>query len=311
MRDILYPRDVHFSFYKDSMLFVGFMAIVGIGGFCATLPLLLANGLETEDIIDKSLDLLTVTVPPALPATMSVGVAFAIGRLKKSKIFCISPPRVNVSGMIQMMVFDKTGTLTEDGLQIQGFRAMVDSVASTPKFTKFYDSIQNLLEVNKNEHKVDFMNLACACCHAVTYVFGNLVGDPLEIKMFEMTNWILNEDPEGNNSLIGQDDIALATIYPKDKSHNLAIIKRFDFESKLQRMSTIVKYKAAKTDSNRSEYISFVKGSPEMIKTLSRPETIPDDFDKVLNEYTVQGLRMIAFGYRKLENVNYLKVMKV
>ena len=67
-------------------------------------------------MIDKSLDLITITVPPALPATMSVGVAFAINRLKRKKIFCISPPRVNVSGMIQIMVFDKTGTLTEDGL---------------------------------------------------------------------------------------------------------------------------------------------------------------------------------------------------
>ena len=55
---------------------------------------------------------------------MSVGVAFAIQRLKKSKIFCISPPRVNVSGMIQIMVFDKTGTLTEDGLQLMGIRGV-------------------------------------------------------------------------------------------------------------------------------------------------------------------------------------------
>jgi P-type E1-E2 ATPase len=49
---------------------------------------------------------------------MSVGVAFAIIRLKKSSIFCISPPRVNVSGRISTFVFDKTGTLTEDGLEI-------------------------------------------------------------------------------------------------------------------------------------------------------------------------------------------------
>jgi len=124
VRDILYPKETKFKFYRDSLIFVGVMAIVGVGGFLATLPRLIELGTETESLIDKSLDLITICVPPALPATMSVGVAFAIQRLKKSKIFCISPPRVNVSGMIQIMVFDKTGTLTEDGLQILGVRGM-------------------------------------------------------------------------------------------------------------------------------------------------------------------------------------------
>jgi cation-transporting ATPase 13A3/4/5 len=96
----LYPKDTKFKFYRDSLIFVGAMALVGILGFIATLPQLIALGTETEVLIDKSLDLITITVPPALPATMSVGVAFAISRLKKSKIFCISPPRVNVSGRI-------------------------------------------------------------------------------------------------------------------------------------------------------------------------------------------------------------------
>jgi len=98
--------------------------LVGIIGFISTLPELVKQGMSPSSLIDKSLDLITITVPPALPATMTVGVAFAISRLKKSKIFCISPPRVNVSGRVQIMVFDKTGTLTEDGLEIQGVRGI-------------------------------------------------------------------------------------------------------------------------------------------------------------------------------------------
>ena len=116
VRDILYPRKTKFRFYQDSLIFVGIMALVGISGFTVTIPKLIELEASVESIIDKSLDLITITVPPALPATMSVGVAFAISRLKRSKIFCISPPRVNICGRIQIMVFDKTGTLTEDGL---------------------------------------------------------------------------------------------------------------------------------------------------------------------------------------------------
>jgi cation-transporting P-type ATPase 13A2 len=58
---------------------------------------------------------------------MTIGTVFAINRLKRKKIYCISPPRVNVSGRVNLMVFDKTGTLTEDGLQVYGFRSVEDA----------------------------------------------------------------------------------------------------------------------------------------------------------------------------------------
>lgn len=81
--------------------------------------------------------MLTITVPPALPAAMTAGTAFAISRLKKRKIYCISPPRVNVSGRVNLMVFDKTGTLTEDGLQVFGFRGVEGAIIHNKKETVF------------------------------------------------------------------------------------------------------------------------------------------------------------------------------
>lgn len=60
------------------------MALVSVIGFLTLLPQLLKQGIDTTKIIDKSLDLITIAVPPALPATMSVGVSFAIQRLRKS-----------------------------------------------------------------------------------------------------------------------------------------------------------------------------------------------------------------------------------
>ena len=62
------------------------------------------------------LDCITVTVPPILATVMTVGTGFSMMRLRRLKIYCISPPRVNVSGRVSIMVLDKTGTLTEDGL---------------------------------------------------------------------------------------------------------------------------------------------------------------------------------------------------
>jgi cation-transporting ATPase 13A2 len=78
-------------------------------------------------MVDRSLDLLTICVPPALPAAMTCGVVFAIQRLKKQNIYCISPNRVNVAGRVTAFVFDKTGTITEDSLSVMGSRSVTNN----------------------------------------------------------------------------------------------------------------------------------------------------------------------------------------
>jgi cation-transporting ATPase 13A3/4/5 len=93
------------------------MACLAILGFIVTLPIMMKRADYCYgELIDRSLDMITITVPPALPAAMTCGIVFAINRLKKEKIFCIAPNRVNLAGRVTTFVFDKTGTLTEDGL---------------------------------------------------------------------------------------------------------------------------------------------------------------------------------------------------
>ena len=62
--------------------------------------------------------------------------------------------------------------------------------------------------------------------------------------------------------------------------YEVAIIKRFDFEASLQRMSVIGKNMIDKT------IRAYVKGSPEKIADLCLPYSIPDDFHSVLETYT-------------------------
>ncbi len=60
-----------------------------------------------KEIIVKSLDIITITVPPALPAAMTAGIVYAQRRLKKVGIFSISPQRINICGQLNLMCFDK------------------------------------------------------------------------------------------------------------------------------------------------------------------------------------------------------------
>ena len=62
-------------------------------------------------IIKRSLDIITIAVPPALPAALSAGLVYAQNRLKAGNIFCISPRSINICGSINTVVFDKVGFL--------------------------------------------------------------------------------------------------------------------------------------------------------------------------------------------------------
>lgn len=73
-------------------------------------------------IIIRALDLVTVIVPPALPAAMTVGTIYAQNRLKNQGIFCISPPRINLCGKIRLVCFDKVSPERrrgDDGFQLE------------------------------------------------------------------------------------------------------------------------------------------------------------------------------------------------
>ena len=68
--------------------------------------------------------------------------------------------------------------------------------------------------------KRTLLNEVMATCHSITYVDNNLVGDPLEVKMFESTNWQLIEKNSGANSAIAGEDIVMAYARPNQVSYN-------------------------------------------------------------------------------------------
>jgi len=74
----LYPKVIKFKFYEDGMKFVAIMALIAILGFCAICPILVIQNAPIRTFVDRSLNLLVIAVPPALPAAMSCGMVFAI-----------------------------------------------------------------------------------------------------------------------------------------------------------------------------------------------------------------------------------------
>ncbi|XP_078525906.1 polyamine-transporting ATPase 13A3-like [Lissotriton helveticus] len=299
---ILYPKPTDFKLYRDACRFLlCLVAVAGIGMLYSIITLI-QQGEAVGRIILKTLDIITITVPPALPAAMTAGIVYAQHRLKNKGIFSISPQRINVCGQLNLICFDKTGTLTEDGLDMWGFLQ-----AQAGKFLTTAQEVQA-----KSLVRSRFV-AAMASCHSLTKIEGKISGDPLDLKMFEATGWIL-EEPTADETVL-HDQILPTVVRPADQSvaqisidseddmaihdimkvYELGIITQFPFSSALQRMSVITRTLGER------RLDAYMKGAPEMVASLCKKETVPDNFSEVLESYTRQGLRVIAIAHRRLE----------
>ncbi|CEG69341.1 hypothetical protein RMATCC62417_05429 [Rhizopus microsporus] len=331
VRSMLFPKPNNFKFYRDSFRFIGVLSMIAIFGFLVSSINFIRLGIDSTTMILRALDLITIVVPPALPATLSIGTSFAISRLKKVGIFCISPPRVNIGGKIDCMCFDKTGTLTEDGLDIHGIRAVTIGEDGKKLFEEESKSI-SLVHPNDDETLSTKSRIlrTMTTCHSLKIVDGELLGDPLDLKMFEFTRWEL-EESGGASSMGLKPRSELAALQAKKSAKvgimptvvrppgggnhefnfqtktpvEFGIIHTFEFVSALRRMSVIVRQLANPTME------IFVKGAPEVMKDICLPESIPEDYEQRLYKYTHNGYRVIACASKQLVGIKWHKLHKL
>uniref|UniRef100_A0A1B6M5K1 Cation-transporting ATPase n=1 Tax=Graphocephala atropunctata TaxID=36148 RepID=A0A1B6M5K1_9HEMI len=297
VRSILYPPPADFKFDQDSYKFIWILAFIALMGLIYTVITKSSRGLRPGDIILKALDIITIVIPPALPATMTIGKLYALGRLQKHQISCINSRVINVSGSLDCVCFDKTGTLTEDGLDMWGVVPVSEAQLKPP--------VRNIPEMPFTP-----LIYGMASCHSLTIINGTVSGDPLDVKMFESTGWIF-EEPEIEESS-KYDLLVPSTVRPPpskdpnpEKPLEIGIIHQYQFSSKLQRMSVITRTLGSR------DLTIYCKGSPEAIQSLSKPNTVPQNIVSTLQEYTEQGYRVIAVGYRILDEVDYVHVQKL
>ncbi|XP_042354319.1 polyamine-transporting ATPase 13A3-like isoform X4 [Plectropomus leopardus] len=308
VRSILHPKPTDFKLYRDAYLFL--LCLVGVAGigFIYTIVLSIMNKVPVKYIIIESLDIITITVPPALPAAMTAGIVYAQRRLKRVGIFCISPQRINMCGQMNVVCFDKTGTLTEDGLDLWGVQPAENGSFSPPESDAAKESL------------VTSVFVACmATCHSLTKIEGELSGDPLDLKMFNATGWILEEPTEEETAL--HNPIMPTVVRPpkhfvpeaihnspltQNTSCEIGIVRQFPFSSALQRMSVVVRRLGEK------HMNAFLKGAPEVVASLCKQHTVPQSFTETLETYTRQGFRVIALAHRQLESkLSWHKVLSL
>lgn len=149
--------------------------------------------------------------------------------------------------------------------------------------------------LNNATHSSDFIHSASqvehyrnilanmAANHSIIMIqaTGELIGDPMEIKVFEFGKFSLNESLTDPNVIFG---------FESQRGQSGLVFRRFEFDADLQRMSVICKGSA------KDKCDVFAKGSPEMMLTIMLPESVPKNYDEVLKEYASHGFRVLAIA---------------
>jgi cation-transporting ATPase 13A1 len=135
------------------------------------------------------------------------------------------------------------------------------------------DTEMKMIDIKHTEEKPKDISKAYEVlefCNTLVEVGGEWVGDGMERAA---RNWLAQK-----NLLSGKGKI----------------IKRWDFESALRRMSVLISRKT----SNVNEAYIYVKGAPETLK--SRFINLPDveKYDQMVTDLSNSGLRIIALGYK-------------
>ncbi|KAK7208376.1 P-type ATPase-like protein [Myxozyma melibiosi] len=349
VRSMLFPKPSGFKFYRDSFIYIAFMSAMAAVGFIFYTITFIRLGLPASLIAFRSLDLITIVVPPALPATLTIGTNIALARLKQKNIFCISPNRVNVGGKLDIVCFDKTGTLTEDGLDVLG---VLVCNRHENLFSDVMPAAKYVVPASAKDLKKDWtvrlsMLYAMASCHSLKLIDDELMGDPLDIKMFMFTGWGLSEDgevytpaPESaeerysptttspqNTTLrsSGADSLAPMIMLPPRKLARTIVACDNDADPStvdpdeanlgiikmFEFVSQLRRMSVVVKRYRDSDMQVYVKGAPEILPQICNPDSFPEDYEQTLESYTHRGYRVIGIATKTLPNMSWYKAQKL
>jgi len=229
--------------------------------------------------------ILTSVVPPELPMELSLAVTSSLADLMHLNIFCTEPFRIPLAGKVDTCAFDKTGTLTSDEMRLKGLRlppplpkTHVGIILSAEQ-----KEIPHLDKSNKHGGNADLVGPLEATNDALRVMVGcqalarerssgGIIGDPLEKAVLKACEWTLRADN--------------VTVHPIPNTNSrfekfkpIVVLHRYAFESRLKRMTTLVK------EGDLKNLFVLSKGAPEVMKPMLTKHTIPPNYDDVYRHH--------------------------
>lgn len=177
-----------------------------------------------------------------------------------------------VCGKINTLCLDKTGTITEDTIRMIGYAMPNNPLA-----------IQMAKTVRIAEQGQELYCQLFASCHNICLIDNKMLGDTLDQAMFQFSGWELIES-----------QVPGISFSVRSQDRKLDVLKVFEFESSLQRQSSLVH------DTQLGRHLVFTKGAPEILASICLKSTIPTGFQEYLDYYTQKGYRILSMAYKEV-----------
>ncbi len=242
-----------------------------------------------------AVSLAVAAIPEALPAVVTISLAFGAHRMVHENALIRRLPAVETLGSVTWICSDKTGTLTQNRMRVEEFYIDQQRIplADLPREADPYVSLLRGLALSNDaeaknassdkpdsndadSNSTDSNNTGSINTDSIKT--DEIVGDPTEVALFQAA------------AQAGYQKKALQAQWPR--------VMEVPFDSERKRMTTVHEHDGT--------YVSYTKGGPEAVlplceNVLTSTGITPVDRDAVLqqaDQMATAGLRVLAIAYR-------------
>lgn len=260
-----------------------------IFGLCIVVAFIgILSGFDKIEMFLLSVSLAVSAIPEGLPAVIAISLALSVQRMSKVNALIRKLPAAETLGRTTVICTDKTGTITEEKMTVM--EAYYDS-----KLMKVREGRLGLLRTEAKKSKELHMLMKIGClCNSTRIEFdleekeGIRIGDPTEKALVEAAE----------NAGLKKEEMEI------EEKH----VKEFSFSSARKMMSVVKEINDSKGNKG---YVSYVKGSPEIIlekcsqemiegKIVELEENRKKILMKVYENMASRALRVLAFAFKEV-----------